>query len=301
MLHINWGYAMGPLCIYHGGCDDGFAAAWAVRAIDAEGSVEFFAGSHNHAPPEITGRHVILVDFSYSRNALLQMSEKACSVVVLDHHKTAADELAGFPEPPEFFGDKGRAVRNWIEHAPRIATLFDMKRSGAGMAWDFFHRGRSRPDFINYIEDRDLWRNTLPGVEEFTIALRSYPQDFLVWDRLVDQGAPVLISEGTSILRYYRLRVREFLQCAYVAKLGGCLCWISNTPHFAASDVAGELSKREFQFGATYTESGNGRWQYSLRSNGQFDVSELARQFGGGGHKGAAGFTAPQLVHMPTQ
>jgi nanoRNase/pAp phosphatase (c-di-AMP/oligoRNAs hydrolase) len=36
---------------------------------------------------------------------------------------------------------------------------------------------------------------------------------------------------------------------------------------------------------------------YSLRSIGDFDVSELAKRYGGGGHKNSAGFTSHGLVH----
>ena len=42
----------------------------------------------------------------------------------------------------------------------------------------------------------------------------------------------------------------------------------------------------------------DGRFQYSLRSRGDFDVSELAKKHGGGGHKGAAGFVVDELVHL---
>lgn len=65
---------------------------------------------------------------------------------------------------------------------------------------------------------------------------------------------------------------------------------------FAASEVAGELAEKT-DFGACYFEVAQGRWQYSLRSRGKFDVSEVAKIFGGGGHKGAAGFTVDAPVH----
>lgn len=34
-----------------------------------------------------------------------------------------------------------------------------------------------------------------------------------------------------------------------------------------------------------------------LRSRGDFDVSALAKAFGGGGHAKAAGFTVPKRIH----
>ncbi len=280
---------MKTLCIYHGHCDDGFAAAWAVRHALGD-DVEFYAGQYQQEPPNVTLRDVLMVDFSYKRPVLERMLAECQSLLILDHHKTAQEDLAFLPTAhigawKGYVGERGRA-------------FFDMNRSGAGIAWDFFHQGKPRPRFIDYIEDRDLWRKSLPGGDEFTIALRSYPQDFLIWDKLVDSGPDALICEGYSIQRYYRLRVEELKRSAYIANLGGVAIWIANAPYFAASEVAGELADRGLSFGACYFEIAQGRWAYSLRSRGDFDVSQVARQFGGGGHKNAAGFTADRAVHV---
>lgn len=290
---------MKPICIYHGHCDDGFAAAWCVRAATGPDIFEFYPGVYQQAPPDVTGRDVLFVDFSYKRPVLLEMAAKARSIVILDHHKTAAEDLADFKKPTPYLDGPTQ---------PGIAALFDMSRSGAGMAWDFFNEGRLRPDFINYIEDRDLWRKALPGGDEFTIALRSYPQDFAVWDKLVAAGPEALIEEGGSIQRYYRQRVEELKRSSYLAEVkvrgtgetAGLIKWkikVANAPYFAASEVAGELASEDVDFGACYFEVSPGRWQYSLRSRGEFDVSAVAKRFGGGGHKAAAGFTVDKPVH----
>ncbi len=283
---------MKPLCIYHGACDDGFAAAWAVRKALGD-DVEFYPGVYQREPPPHAGRDVIFVDFSYKRPVLDIMATTANSILILDHHKTAQEDLADLPKPPAIWTSWLGAI-----HLPKgsaMVALFDMDRSGAALAWDYFVGG-PRPDFIEYIQDRDLWRKALPGGDEFTIALRSYPQDFLIWDKLIDAGPQMLIAEGGAIQRYYRLRVDELKRSAYAARLGGADCWISNAPYFAASEVAGELSEQT-GFGACYFEVEKGRFQYSLRSRGDLDVSAIARQFGGGGHKAASGFTSAGTVH----
>lgn len=285
-----------PLCIYHGYCDDGFAAAYITRCATGPGLFEFYPGVYQQEPPDVTGRHVLLVDFSYKRPVLLEMAAKARSIVILDHHKTGAEDLAGFREVAPF-GDWQRNHECLLVEgaAEPIATLFDMNRSGAGLAWDFFFGGK-RPPFVDYIEDRDLWRKSLPHGDEFTIALRSYPQDFEVWDQLWHDGPSRLIAEGKSIQRYYRQRVEELKRSAYEAWIDGYHCWIANAPYFAASEVAGELAENT-GFGACYFEVGKDRFQYSLRARGDFDVSEVAKKFGGGGHKAAAGFTVSNTVH----
>ncbi len=288
------------LCIYHGHCDDGFAAAWAVRHALGDDKVEFFPGAYQSPPPDVTGRHVLLVDFSYKRPVLLEMAKTAKSIVILDHHKTAAEDLNGFREPAPFSEWRDNTLPGVEGDAEPIAALFDMNRSGAGLAWDFLHSGAERPEFIDYVEDRDLWRKSLKYGDEFTIALRSYPQDFLVWDQIIDGGVAYLIQQGHAIQRYYRLRVEELKASAYMAVLGGDHCWIANAPYFAASEVAGELADRALSFGACYFELADGRYAYSLRSRSDFDVSKIALQFGGGGHKNAAGFSADKPIHSRT-
>lgn len=295
---------MKPLCIYHGGCDDGFAAAWAVRKALGD-EVEFYPGIYQKEPPPHDGRDVIFVDFSYKRPVLDAMAAKANSVLILDHHKTAQEDLADLPKPPPWESWSGATH---LPKGPAMVALFDMDRSGAALAWDYFIGDGSslglkiavasrQREFIEYIQDRDLWRKALPGGDEFTIALRSYPQDFLIWDKLIDAGPQTLIAEGGAIQRYYRLRVEELKRSAYKATMATHRIWIANAPYFAASEVAGELADRGLAFGACYFEAEGGRFQYSLRSRGNFDVSAIARQFGGGGHKAAAGFSTDQPIH----
>lgn len=291
---------MKPLCIYHGGCDDGFAAAWVVRKALGE-DVEFYPGVYQKEPPPHDGRDVIFVDFSYKAPVLYEMARRARTVLILDHHKTAQEDLASLP-PPLDGPYNPNAMEAWQRdcNSPNaMHALFDMDRSGAALAWDYFIGGK-RPEFIEYVQDRDLWRKRLDGGDEFTIALRSYPQDFETWDWMVAAGAQGLIAEGEGIQRYYRLRVEELKRSAYPASLGGATCFISNAPYFAASEVAGELCDvAGATYGASYFEVSQGRFQYSLRSRGDFDVSAIARQFGGGGHKNTAGFSVDGPVHVP--
>jgi uncharacterized protein len=279
---------MRPLCIYHGGCDDGFAAAWCVRKRLGD-DVDFYPGVYQKEPPPHDGRDVIFVDFSYKRPVLDAMATRARSVLILDHHKTAQEDLADVQWAPTW--------TEWQRDPLKLAATFDMDRSGAAIAWDYFIGG-NRPPFIEYVQDRDLWRKQLPQGDEFTIALRSYPQDFSTWTYLVKDGPERLIEEGHAIQRYYRLRVEELKRSSYRAFLGGQQIWIANAPYFAASEVAGELAERDgAAFGACYFEVESGRFQYSLRSRGDFDVSAIARAFGGGGHKNAAGFTRAGFAH----
>src|SRR5690606_35392260 len=134
---------MRPLCIYHGGCDDGFGSAFVVNLFFA-GEVDFHYGVYPQDPPDVSGRDVLLVAFSYERAVLERMASKARSIVILDHHKSAAEDLAVFavhdPSPGAIrWDDVPRLLRELeARNRPPVIAVFDMERSGAGITWDFF-------------------------------------------------------------------------------------------------------------------------------------------------------------------
>ncbi len=198
---------MKALCIYHGNCQDGFGAAWAVRHALGD-DVEFFPGVYQDAPPDVTGRDVVLVDFSYKRAVLAAMGNSARLLLVLDHHKSAADDLAGFPAlPPE--------IEIWTsanQYSGLPFVLFDMERSGAGMAWDYFHAHLPRPILIDHIEDRDLWRFRHDKTRAISAALFSHPYDFELWDQLMlPSSIGELAVEGRAILRKHDQDIANLL------------------------------------------------------------------------------------------
>src|SRR5690606_32028649 len=96
---------------------------------------------------------------------------------------------------------------------------FDMKRSGAGMAWDYFHPGVERPWLFNYLEDRDLWLHKLPHTHEINLALSAYEFNFQIWDQLTDQAA--LQKEGELLTRYRGSIIHDVLRGTHFKTLFG--------------------------------------------------------------------------------
>ena len=273
------------LCIYHANCADGFGSAWVVRKYFQEvmkEPVNFYPGIYQNPPPDVTGRVVYMVDFSYKADVLKNMASKALRINIIDHHKTAQAELEN------------------IKDTPYIYPIFDMNRSGAGLTWDTLFPGQPRPELINYIEDRDLWRFNLPNSREVSAALFSYPYDFEVWDELMDRsydgGIQALIKEGIAIDRKHLKDIRELSKVIMrPMKIGGYLIPVVNLPYTMGSDACHELCEQDFNgarpaFAAYYYDMPEGR-NFGMRSiEGGADVSEIAKLYGGGGHKHAAGF-----------
>lgn len=292
------------VCIYHGGCDDGFGAAWVVRKRYGN-TVHFVPGNYSGSIqwPELAGKHVLFVDFSLKRDQMIQLANGGntgavpASIVVLDHHKTAEAELKQWDIGPvqEFSGDRIAAhiAQAMMEQSFPIVAHFDMGHSGARMAWDFCFSGIPAPALIEHVEDRDLWRFKYPVTREVSAALRTYPHDFQTWDNLDISDISGLINEGATILRGHRKNISDFLRNRYWTEIGGISVPVVNVPYHYASDCADELLKAEpsAPFCASWFRRGDGRIQYSLRSrDDRMDVSEIAKKYGGGGHRNAAGF-----------
>lgn len=269
---------MKMIVIYHANCIDGFTAAY-VAWCEYGGDAVYVPAQYGEPPPEVVGKDVLVVDFSYPRTTLEKMAAEAKSIRVLDHHKTAEADLSGLP-----------------------FCTFDMLRSGAGLAWDELHGGE-RPALVDYVEDRDLWNWKLPDSREVSAWLSSFKPDFHVWETLagvLQNDRPVAVGQGTAILRALNGYVDSLSQKYAVHPIGGHAVPVINTTH-AISELVGQLaSLTGVPFAAGWFQRHDGKFVYSLRSRGDFDVSEVAKRFGGGGHKNAAGFTVDALVHDAT-
>lgn len=272
---------MKTLCIYHANCADGFGAAWVVRQALGEENVDFHAGHYGTPAPDVEGRDVIIVDFSYPYELLVLLGHQARSILIIDHHKTAAEPLA-----PASFAE-------WAPSTQRVGTVFDMNRSGAGLTWDYFNPGQPRPPLINHIEDRDLWRFKLEGTREIQANLFSYPYDFEVWDMLMRQPIAAAIAAGVAIERKHHKDVAELLAGSKRRMvIAGYDVPVANLPYIHSSD-AGHLMADGEPFAACYQDTSEHRY-FSLRSTSMgLDVGEIAKQYGGGGHRNAAGFKVP--------
>lgn len=267
-----------PLCIYHHNCADGFCAAWIFKNY-ADREFDFYPGVYQENPPDVEGRDIYLVDFSYKRPVVEKILENASRVVLIDHHKTAIEDLH------PLIDDR------------RIEALVDIEHSGAMLAWKWFNGNFSEPpQLVKHIEDRDLWRFNLPFTREIQANVFSYPYTFSAWDELMQQEPLALKTGGVAIERKHHKDIAELLSVVQRRMvIGGHNVPVANLPYTLVSDAANKMAENE-PFAACYWDTPRGR-VFGLRSkeNG-IDVSDIAKQYGGGGHKHAAGFTVSYAV-----
>lgn len=265
----------GTYVLYHGNCYDGFGAAFAFW-LTLRDKATYIPVIYGQPMPEIPdGSTVYIVDFSYPRQVLKELSARSRMLVVLDHHKTAQADLDGL---------QGELTKDHI-------IKFDMNKSGAVMAWEFWI-GEHVPQFILYLQDRDLWKFELPYSREVSCALRSYPMDFKVWFDLHTAHPEKLKDEGIACMRLTNQMVEAMCAHAFEIKLFDVLMPCANATVFF-SEVGNRLLEiHDTQCSAYYMDRGDGRRQWGLRSRPDFDCSAVAKAYGGGGHKNASGFTS---------
>ncbi|WP_408586466.1 hypothetical protein [Novosphingobium sp.] len=296
--------------IYHDPCLDGFTAAWAAwrRWPDAQ----FIGANYGQQAPDVAGKNVLIVDFSYKRPELEALAQIAASIVILDHHKTARDDLepfARFRDRPERFTLPvvGSMISDLRRNGyPAVCALFDMERSGARIAWDFTHgRDVDVPWLVLLVEDRDLWRFTWDDVtRDFGLRLSTEPKNFHRWSQIAatlpqtGRWQSCAYTDGGSAMRAYRdWLVGEIAAKAEIRPIANHYVPTVDCPYELASEVGHRLCllHPDRDFAALRVHSQNGT-SFSLRSSNGFDVSAVAVKFGGGGHAGAAGFRVPPAL-----
>lgn len=261
---------MKTLCIYHKNCFDGICAAWVVSKRFP--GMTFDPMNYGEAIPIYWSDYdkIIFVDFSLPREQMLFL-DKSFELLVIDHHKTAEVNLKGLP-----------------------FAIFDMNESGASLAWKYFFPNRELPFLVRYIKDRDLWLFKEDNSEDINSYIQSFSMKIEEYELLYNeleqpQGIMTARVAGQAINRYKNQMVKNMCNNAAFDKNG--IPTVNASMLF--SEVGHELCKMfpNAPYAQYYFDrlKDNTR-QWGARSIGDFDVSEIAKQNGGGGHKNAAGW-----------
>ena len=268
-----------PLVIYHGrNCPDGFAAALAAWLYYA-GQAEFLALDHGDIGsvddlPKVDGRAVYILDFSFAAPVLRAIDERAAKLVMLDHHQSAAEQLAGF------------GCRNGVVH-------FDLTRSGARLAWEFFHPQQPLPDLVRFVEDRDIWVWQYPDSAGFLAALDMEPQDFARWHAMTQFDAAqqaAFIARGRAMDAKFKWLAEQIAESAQALVFNGVAGLMVNAPGIFHSQTGHLLSQKSGTFALLWSVDKTGLVKCGLRSQRHFSCIALAQSMGGGGHAQACGF-----------
>lgn len=285
------------IVLYHGSCSDGFGSAFIIwyyyklkfgiqRANELKYIPCYYQIKNELEQSFIDSmrnKNVIMSDFSFKYTQLTQIIDVANTFIILDHHKTAQDNL-----------------KNIADHM----KIFDMDRSGVGITWDFFFPDQPLPTFLAYIQDRDLWTFKLPATNSFVTYFYDQKFDFEFWETFLNEDVVSnAVIKGQNWSEYQKVMMDKIIKkTSYVIQQINneyTVVLYNNSSEFK-SDIGNKMFNSfpigDFSCVWNYDLYKNETY-YSLRStDDRMDVSKIASEFGGGGHRNASGIVFKDMV-----
>lgn len=280
--------------IYHANCTDGLTAvAIAVQPQQETGNLYTTAPMAYHHKIDVqalAGKSVCFLDFSASKEVMIDILEVAERVTVIDHHVSIHKELSE------------------IKH-DNFEYIYDVNKSGAGLAWDYFI-GTDYPYFVQLVQDRDIWTKKFKDADALSLALRVEEfyfedtvcliSDILAYSKQhpcgVDSETCRLIDKGKSYQKYQQYMVKQIASNAFKSTLDdGTEVMKVNCAAGLISDVGNYLAeKNKCGVALMYVDTDRLRiCSLRVAENCNYDASAYAKSKGGGGHSKAAGFSIP--------
>lgn len=303
--HIDLNYK-NIVIFFHENCQDGEVARIVVlqglRGLGCKTAVRSIGRSYQKAYSidtelgsflETESQSLIFyVDFAPTPEELQKLSMHNL-VVVLDHHETArkllkVDEVANL------------SIEHCLENGPMVGSMIvlDNSRSGAGVAWDFFHPNTPRPELVNLVEDRDLWNFKLEGSRELAFLLQNMPPenwvDFFERFNQVVEYRDRFIKESKIYYVETQEEIKRLSDKSNLFKTNHGVSYriVESSAHH--SDLANKIleDNPNIDFAIVMVNKGDGNYKLSFRSEDRrMNVSLICERFGGGGHRNASGMT----------
>lgn len=266
--------------LYHGGCPDGFGGAYAAWKKFGDTADYIPVRYQQPVPENLRGKELYLVDFCYDQETMNTLLKDSKILAVLDHHE---------------------GVRSVVESMPY--HVYDSQRSGASIAWSYFHPDAPLPTFLKYVEDADLFR-MVPD-DERSIVTYSYAQlwHFPVWDDLVrriDDAAEraKIVERGSAYQEYFQLLSHQLAGSAELVTFEGHTCYLVAGEKMFITELGNQLREKKPPL-ALIVRAGATGLRVSIRSDNSVNAAKLAQKYGGNGHPNSAAFSLPWGSTIP--
>ncbi len=266
------------LCLHHNDAD-GLCAGAIVRRRYGD-AVELIETNYGRAVPWdkiAPAPTVIITDFSLPKADMLKIyHDKGRNFIWIDHHISAMKEMSDQPD---------------------IAGLRTLNEAACVLTWQYFFPDEAVPPAVRYIGDRDIWRFAYPQTKAFSEGLfyaDTHAANDALWHALFNNDEATIQSllERGRILLEARLTgiARRVQGHGFETTFNGYRTLAVNLP--SSGDVGHHICALGYDVAYVYSESRQDGVVYTCVTlySETTDVSVLAKKYGGGGHKGAAGF-----------
>ena len=185
------------------------------------------------------------------------------------------------------------------------AYVYDANRSGATIAWSYFHPESPVPPLLAIIEDDDLFRFALPDTRPMMAYIGVTHFTFEFWDELARQLAdPVeseaLLTKVRTYREYFDLLIAQSVERAKLVMFEGYEIYIGQTHPMKpmVSALGNALAKKRGPLALVIQIRTEGL-AVSMRGDGTVDLTIIAQKYGGNGHPSSAAFFVPWGTPFP--
>ena len=308
------------IVVYHENCIDGLASAWAFDqkwGKDESVHISYIPYTHTQIPEaqekiraELSqGAELFFADVAPKKEFLDELMAPLTSglpalkaVHVLDHHKTAAEELANYTPPAD-------------AQAPKLNIVIDAEHpSASNMIWETLLPDQKKPEFLTMIAKMDLARDIKEDHDLAAAAIidsksiKTVADAFHNFEDLSKMSMHEMVVAGLNILSDQENRIEKLTSNIMYTrlivlndKMQEESLWIpvinADVQNFGRhiSDYLREQGDRTgLGVAFAWYVQGNGTVTMSIRSDGDPDASKVAEVLRatpgvtGGGHKTSA-------------
>ena len=261
---------------YHKNCSDGFGSAWAAHKYFGDRAKYIPISHHDDVVVEDNSINYFL-DIAPKKSLLKELEFYSKEIHIIDHHISCYDYL----KDKDYYH-------------------FNINHSGCVLTWKYFFPYKEVPPILKYVEDRDLWKKEFEETDNIFLYLNTFEGGFDSWDKcndLISKDLSQCIEKGSVIYQYRDFVVNKVKKNKHILNISGHNVWCINSPFFQSYMLSTIYQKENFM--GCYYYDGE-RYIFSLRSskNSKIDLSEIAKVYGGGGHKNAAGFSVKRLWYL---
>ena len=228
---------------------------------------------------------VYFVDYSFTEKnvwILKELLEKECDIIWCDHHTSSIKLTEKYPDLNNIKGIRKEGI------------------SGAALTYMYLFDTEYKkiPDYVKYVSDYDCWIYKYKDqTTYFKLGMDIRNHDALdkIWIELIDISKLLkIIDDGKLIKKYIDIDYKSYRNdYGYESEFEGYKCYVVNRK--TNSWIFGDKYNK-YPLVVVWVYNGK-TYSYSLySSNPNVDCSKIAEKYGGGGHKGAAGFSYNELL-----
>lgn len=222
-----------------------------------------------------------IVDFSFKPEIMEEILKITKDIIWIDHHKTAME----------------------YKYSIELVGIRDNNFSGCELTWKYLYPNMSMPKIVEMLGRYDVWDFSKYGndlnILQTGIRLYEHNPEHLNWSEWFKPYEKLEreLTDGKIALRYrdnqYASQIKAW---SFFTEFEGYKAVCCN-----AGSVSSQLFdsvKDDYDLMIPFVFDGK-QWTVSLYTKKDIDCSEIAKKYGGGGHKQASGFQCKELPFLP--